>query len=155
MDRRTVLLIEDNPSEERLTLRAFRQAGIQQEVIVVRDGAEALEYLFAEGRYANRSADDQPALTLLDLKLPYLDGFEVLQRIRQDTRTQLNPVVVLTSSAHPEDIVRCYQFGANSYLQKPVDFRKFVDLAITFSHYWLNWNLVPAYPPQGLSSVES
>lgn len=154
MYHRTVLLVEDNPSEERLTLRAFRQAGIEQEVFVVRDGAEALEYLFAEGRYANRSAAEQPALTLLDLKLPLLDGFEVLQRIRQDARTQWNPVVVLTSSAHPEDIVRCYQIGANSYLQKPVDFRKFVDLAITFTHYWLNWNLLPIYPAQSPSPLE-
>ncbi len=143
MSARTILLVEDNPDDEALTLRAMRKRSIANEVIVVRDGAEALEYLFAEGAYANRGPLSDPAVVLLDLNLPKIDGIEVLKRLRKHTRTRLLPVVILTSSAEEQDIVNSYSFGANSYIRKPVDFDKFVEAAGFLGLYWLLLNESP------------
>ena len=135
----TILLVEDNPDDEALTLRAFRQHNLSNKIQVARDGAEALAYLFAE-----RAA--VPQLVLLDLKLPKVDGLEVLRRIREDPRTTLVPVVILTSSKEESDLVRGYQLRANSYIHKPVDFSRFVDAAQEIGLYWLVLN---ERPPQG------
>ncbi len=137
---KTVLLIEDNPSDEKLTLRAFKKANIANEVDVVRDGAEALEYLFATGAYANRDPTSLPTVTLLDLNLPRISGLEVLRRIRADERTKHLPVVILTSSKEDEDIASGYELGANAYVRKPVDFMEFVQAAQTLGLFWLLLN---------------
>jgi len=119
---RTILLVEDNPDDVELTLRAFKQYNIKNEIAVVRDGAEALDYLFATGTYSNCDTTTMPAVVILDLKLPKVDGLEVLQRMRGDERTKLVPVVILTSSTEERDVINGYKFGANSYVRKPVDF---------------------------------
>jgi len=138
-----ILLVEDNPDDEALTLRAFRKSNLGNEVVVVRDGSEALDYLFATGSYAGRDANDTPHLILLDLKLPKIDGLEVLERLRADERTSLLPVVVLTSSKEQEDLVRSYALGANSYIRKPVDFNQFVQAVQQLGLYWLVLNEFP------------
>jgi len=143
MHAKNILLVEDNPDDEALTLRAIRKRSIANDVIVVRDGMEALEYLFAEGAYAGRDAASDPTVVLLDLKLPKIDGIEVLKRLRQHARTRLLPVVILTSSAEEQDIVNSYSFGANSYIRKPVDFDKFVEAAGFLGMYWLLLNESP------------
>jgi len=122
----TILLVEDNPDDVELTMRAFRRNNIANNVVVARDGAEALDYLFCQGAFADRAARDAPRLILLDLKLPKLDGLEVLERLRADERTRLTPVVILTSSKEEQDLVSGYKTGANSYVRKPVDFNQFV-----------------------------
>jgi two-component system response regulator len=137
---KTVLLIEDNHSDEKLTLRAFKKANIANEVDVVRDGAEALEYLLATGRYAGRDARALPTVTLLDLNLPFISGLEVLRRIRAEERTKHLPVVILTSSKEDKDIARGYESGANAYVRKPVDFLEFVHAAQTLGLFWLLLN---------------
>jgi CheY-like chemotaxis protein len=137
---KTVLLIEDNPSDEKLTLRAFKRANIANEVDVVRDGAEALEYLFATGKYAGRDKSALPTVTLLDLNLPRISGLEVLRRIRAEELTKHMPVVILTSSKEDEDIARGYELGANAYVRKPVDFMEFVHAAQTLGLFWLLLN---------------
>lgn len=137
---RRILLVEDNPDDIELTLDAFKRANILNEVVVVRDGVEALDYLFGKGAHADRDASDQPAVILLDLKLPKLDGAEVLSRIRTDERTRLTPVVVLTSSREDEDRYRCYSNGANSFVRKPVDFTQFLDAARQLGLYWVLLN---------------
>ncbi len=142
---RTILLVEDNPDDVELTLRALKQYNIRNEIAVVRDGAEALDYLFATGAYAERSVSPMPAVVILDLKLPKVDGFEVLQRMRADERTKLIPVVILTSSKEERDMVNGYKLGANSYVQKPVDFTEFVEAARQLGLYWL---VVNEPPPQ-------
>lgn len=135
-----ILLVEDNASDEKLTLLAFKKCGIQNEVVVLRDGAAALDYLFAKGKHVDRDASVLPAVVLLDLKLPKIDGLEVLRRIRADERTRLLPVVVLTSSREDEDIVRSYSLGANAYVRKPVDFAEFVAAAKGLGLFWLLLN---------------
>jgi CheY-like chemotaxis protein len=139
----TVLLVEDNPSDEKLTLRAFKKANLQNPVVVARDGLEALEYLLAEGAHAGRDASEIPAIVLLDLKLPRVDGLEVLRRVRADERTRLAPVIVLTSSREEEDLLRSYALGANAYVRKPVDFAAFVEAAKTLGLFWLLLNEPP------------
>jgi len=140
---KTILLVEDNPDDEALTLRALRQSKILNEIAVARDGEEALEFLFARGRYAHRSSDPSPALVLLDLKLPKIDGLEVLKAIRASERTRLQPVVILTSSKEEQDLIRGYGLGANSYIRKPVDFQQFVDAVRQVGNYWLLLNEAP------------
>jgi two-component system response regulator len=138
-----VLLVEDNPDDEALTLRAFKKSNLRNRVVVARDGVEALDYLFATGAFAGRDADDAPQLILLDLKLPKVDGLEVLARLRSDERTRTLPVVVLTSSKEQEDLVASYSLGANSYIRKPVDFVQFVQAVQQLGLYWLVLNQFP------------
>jgi CheY-like chemotaxis protein len=142
MNERTILLVEDNPSDEALTLRALKRSNIGNDVVVVRDGAEALDYLF--GRRSDfRDARALPQLVLLDLNLPKIDGLEVLRRIRADERTRLLPVVILTSSGEERDIVRGYGLGANGYVRKPVDFVQFAEAVRQLGLYWLIINEPP------------
>ena len=140
---RAILLVEDNPDDVELTLRALKQYHVKNQIDVVRDGAEALDYLFATGAYADRDTTAMPAVVILDLKLPKVDGLEVLQRMRADERTKLVPVVVLTSSKEERDMVNSYKFGANSYVRKPVDFTEFVEAARQLGLYWLVTNEPP------------
>ena len=144
MENKPILLVEDNPDDEALTLRALKKNNILNEVTVVRDGAEALDYLFCQGAYAGRDASRHPAVTLLDLKLPKVEGLEVLKRLRADERTRLLPVVILTSSKEEQDLVNGYRFGANSYIRKPVDFVKFMEAVRQLGLYWLVLNEPPA-----------
>ena len=137
MSERVILLVEDNPSDEELTLRALKKSNILNRVVVVRDGAEALDWLFRDGVYAERPQDELAQVVLLDLKLPKVDGLEVLRAIRADERTKLLPVVVLTSSIQEQDVVASYGLGANSYVRKPVDFTQFVDAVRQLGLYWL------------------
>jgi len=140
---RSILLVEDNPDDQALTLRAFRANGILNELVVVQDGAEALDYLFATGAYSERDPEVMPQVVLLDLKLPKIDGLEVLQRLRADERTRLLPVVILTSSKEERDIVAGYTRGANSYVRKPVDFGEFREAVGQLGLYWLLLNNAP------------
>lgn len=139
----TILLVEDNPDDEALTMRAFKKSHLANDVIVARDGVEALDYVFGTGAYEGRDIADKPHLILLDLKLPRLDGMDVLKRIRSDERVNLIPVVVLTSSREQEDMVRSYALGANSYIRKPVDFNQFVQSVQQLGLYWLVLNESP------------
>ena len=139
-----ILLVEDNPNDEELTLYALKKNNIANRIQVVRDGAEALEYLFCTGAYANRKINDPPKVVLLDLKLPKVDGLEVLKRIKSDTRTRAIPVVMLTSSQEERDIVESYQLGVNSYIVKPVDFEQFIDAVRQLGMYWMLLNKTPA-----------
>jgi len=143
MDNKMILLVEDNPDDEALTIRALKKNNIGNSLAVVRDGAEALEFLFCTGTYANRDSRDKPELILLDLKLPKVDGLEVLRRVRADQRTQLLPVVILTSSREEQDLITSYKLGANSYVRKPVDFVEFVDAVRQLGLYWLVLNEAP------------
>jgi len=138
-----ILLVEDNPNDEELTLRALRKANIANEVAIARDGQEALDFLFGTGKYAGRELPSMPAVVLLDLKLPKLDGIDVLQRIRADPRTRLVPVVILTSSSEDEDMVRSYQSGANSYVRKPIEFSAFANAVTQLGMYWVLINQIP------------
>lgn len=137
MKNSRILLVEDNPDHQELTLMTLTENNVLNEIVVVNDGLEAVEYLFATGRYAGRDARDVPALILLDLKLPKLGGIEVLRRVREDERTRYVPVVILTSSSEEEDIVASLENGANSYVRKPVDFGRFVDQVQRLQVYWL------------------
>jgi CheY-like chemotaxis protein len=132
-----ILLVEDNPDDEALTLRAMHKNRLSNPVVVAHDGVEALDYLFATGEYSSRDASDLPAVILLDLKLPKLDGLEVLRRLRANEKTRLIPVVVLTTSNEERDIVNSYSLGANSYVRKPVDFEQFTDAVGKLGMYWL------------------
>jgi len=143
MKNRILLLVEDNPDDVELTLLALQKHNISNEVVVVRDGAEALDYLFATGAYADRDRSITPAVILLDLKLPKINGLEVLQRLRADERTKLLPVVILTSSKEEQDILNGYKLGANSYVRKPVDFDQFSDAVRQLGLYWLLLNEPP------------
>lgn len=143
MSSTTILLVEDNPDDEALTLRALKKNNILNEVVVARDGVEALDYLFCRGAHASREPDHGPALTLLDLKLPKLDGLEVLKAIRANPLTQLLPVVILTSSKEEQDLIDGYRLGANSYIRKPVDFNQFVEAVRALGIYWLVLNEPP------------
>ena len=140
---KTIMLVEDNANDEELTLRALRKANIANEVAIARDGQEAIDFLFGTGKYAGREPPAMPAVVLLDLKLPKLDGIDVLQRIRADPRTKLIPVVVLTSSSEDEDMVRSYQSGANSYVRKPIEFSAFANAVTQLGMYWVLINQVP------------
>jgi two-component system response regulator len=143
MNNRTILLVEDNPKDEMLTMRALKKCHVANEIVVVRDGAEVLDYLFVTGEYAGREPEDLPMLILLDLKLPKIDGLEVLRRIRGDERTRLLPVVILTSSDEEKDIVAGYRLGANSYVRKPVSFADFSKAVADLGRYWLITNEPP------------
>jgi DNA-binding response OmpR family regulator len=140
MSDRAILLVEDNPDDEALTLRALKKNNIMNEVIVARDGVEALDYLFASGQYQGRDVSVLPQVVLLDLKLPKLDGLEVLRRVRADKRTKLVPIVILTSSNEEQDRITGYDLGANSYVRKPVDFAQFSDAVRQLGLYWLVLN---------------
>jgi CheY-like chemotaxis protein len=143
MDNKIIFLVEDNPDDEALTLRAFKKNNIGNEVVVARDGAEALDYFFGTGAHAGRDMRVVPAITLLDLKLPKVDGLEVLRRLRGDERTKLLPVVILTSSKEDQDLINGYRLGANSYIRKPVDFGQFVEAVRQLGLYWLVLNESP------------
>jgi two-component system response regulator len=143
MSVKIILLVEDNPDDVELTLRALKKNNIANEVVVAGDGAEALEYLTGTGKYAGRAITNLPEVVLLDLKLPKVGGLEVLRAMRADPRTQMLPVVVLTSSTEERDIVASYQLGANSYIRKPVDFDQFVDAIRQLGLYWLVLNQAP------------
>lgn len=143
MAEKPILLVEDNPDDEALTLRAFRKNNIKNDVVVARDGAEALDYLFGTGAHAGRDPADMPQVVLLDLKLPKIDGMEVLRRIRTDERTRLLPVVILTSSKEEQDLINGYRLGCNSYVRKPVNFDQFLDAARQLGLYWLLLNEPP------------
>ena len=145
MNELTILLVEDNPDDEELTLRALRQNNIMNMVDVARDGAEALDYLFCQGAHKARDPSQKPAIVMLDLKLPKIDGLEVLRRIRADKRTRLMPVVILTSSKEEQDLLKSYSLGANSYIRKPVDFNQFV---ATVGHLGLYWLVLNEAPPR-------
>lgn len=145
MDR-VILLVEDNPDDEALTLRALKKSNIANHVEVARDGVEALDYLFATGSHAGRDVAKLPQLLLLDLKLPRMDGLEVLKRIRADERTRLIPVVILTSSKEEQDLIGSYSSGANSYIRKPVDFTQFAEAVRQLGIYWLVINEPPPKP---------
>ena len=143
MNDRIILLVEDNPDDVELTLRSLRQHNITNEVVVARDGVEALEYLFATGAYASRDTSIMPTVTLLDLKLPKVGGLEVLRRLRADERTKLLPVVIVTSSKEERDMISGYSLGANSYVRKPVDFNQFSEAVKQLGLYWLLLNEPP------------
>jgi len=140
---KVILLVEDNESDELLTLRAFKRSNILNEIVVARDGSEALDYIFGKGVHAGRDASVLPALVLLDLNLPKIDGMSVLRAIRADGRTGLLPVVVLTSSKEDEDVVKSYELGANAYVRKPADFVQFSEAARTLGLFWLVLNEPP------------
>jgi CheY-like chemotaxis protein len=139
-----ILLVEDNPDDEALTLRALKKNHILNEVVIARDGVEAIDYLFGTGAHAGRDLGRMPQVTLLDLNLPRIGGLEVLRRIREDDRTKFLAVVVLTSSKEEEDLVRSYSLGANGYVRKPVDFTQFIDAVKTLGLFWLLLNETPA-----------
>lgn len=143
MNQRLILLVEDNPDDEELTRLAFEEAGVDHTLVVARDGAEALDYLFATGPHTGRDPAGQPAVVLLDLKLPKIDGLEVLRRLRADLRTQLVPVVVLSTSREKQDIATSYRLGVNSYVRKPVDFDQFTEVMRHLGRYWLTVNIGP------------
>ncbi len=138
-----ILLVEDNPDDEALTLRALKKSNILNKVTVARDGVEAVDYLHGTGKYSGRDASIQPQLVLLDLNLPLLSGLEVLARMRADERTKMTPVVILTSSKEEEDMVASYSLGANSYVRKPVDFGEFAKAVNSLGLYWLLLNEMP------------
>jgi two-component system, response regulator len=138
-----ILLVEDNPDDEALTLRAFQKNNIGNKIVVVRDGEEALDFLFSRGTFSERDPDEVPQIVLLDLKLPKIDGLEVLRQIRANTRTRLLPVVILTSSKEEQDLIEGYSEGANSYVRKPVDFNQFLEAVKQLGLYWLVLNEPP------------
>jgi two-component system response regulator len=142
MKDKVILLVEDNSRDEALTRRALKKSNIVNEVVVARDGVEALDYLFGTGTQAGRDMTAAPQLVLLDLKLPKVDGLQVLQRIRADERTKRLPVVVFTSSSEEEDVIKSYDLGANSYVRKPVDFEQFLEATRQLGMYWLVLNQV-------------
>jgi len=143
MDNKIILLVEDNPDDEALTLRALKKNNISNQVIVARDGAEALDYLFGTGQYSGRDANRTPQVVLLDLKLPKVEGLEVLRRMRANESTKLLPVVILTSSNEEQDRINGYDSGANSYVRKPVDFNQFIEAVRQLGLYWLILNEQP------------
>jgi CheY-like chemotaxis protein len=147
MAGKIILLVEDNPDDEMLTLRAFKKNNILNDVVVAQDGVEALDYFFGTGRYDGRDTNIQPTIILLDLKLPRIDGLEVLRRLRADERTKLLPVIILTSSKEEQDLLDSYSLGAHSYIRKPVSFEQFSEAVKQLGLYWLVLN----EPPPGIS----
>lgn len=143
MTERYILLVEDNPDDEELTLLSLRKNNLAHEVIVVRDGVEAIEFLFGNGKYTGRDLSKTPTVILLDLKLPKLDGLGVLKRLRADARTRMLPIVVLTSSSQDADVIASYDLGANSYVRKPVEFGSFVEAVSGLGMYWAMLNRPP------------
>jgi two-component system, response regulator len=143
MKDKIILLVEDNPDDEELTLVGLKKSGVLNKVQVVRDGEEALDYIFAEGNYKDRDPAVMPAVILLDLKLPKLSGFEVLKRLRANPKTSCIPVVILTSSSEEEDVIASYKLGANSFVRKPVEFKHFADAVRQLGLYWLLINEAP------------
>jgi two-component system, response regulator len=143
MEDKMILLVEDNPDDEALTIRALKKNNIGNRLAIVRDGVEAIDFLFCTGTYADRDSKDVPQVVLLDLKLPKIDGLEVLRRIRENETTRLLPVVILTSSKEEQDILKGYKLGANSYVRKPVDFDQFVEAVRQLGLYWLVLNEAP------------
>ncbi len=143
MSKKIILLVEDNPDDELLAIRALKKNNISNEVVVARDGVEALDYLFGTGAHAGRDMSEMPQIILLDLKLPKIDGLEVLRRLRSDERTKLLPVVVLTSSREEQDLTESYSLGANSYIRKPVNFTRFTEAIRQLGLYWLVLNESP------------
>jgi two-component system response regulator len=141
-----ILLVEDSDDDVQLTLRAFRKSDLVSTVTVVRDGVEAFDYLLATGEYASRNPDVLPDLVLLDIKLPRVDGVQVLERLRSHPRTRLIPIVILTSSAEPKDLLTCYTLGANSHVRKPIDFQQFTRALHQIGSYWLQTNQAPPAP---------
>ena len=139
----TILLVEDNPDDVELTMRAFRKNNIANNIVVAHDGVEALDYLFGRGAYEGRHTSEQPRLVLLDLKMPRMDGLHVLENLRSDERTALLPVVILTSSKEDQDLVSSYKHGANSYVRKPIDFGEFLEAVRQIGLYWLLINESP------------
>jgi two-component system response regulator len=149
MSDRTILLVEDNPDDIELTLRALKKNNIANDVVVARDGEEALDYLAGTGKYGAHDKGDLPIVVLLDLKLPKIDGLEVLRHIRSDPATRLLPVVILTSSAEEGDMISSYSLGANSYIRKPVNFDQFIESVRQLGLYWLVLNQTPCVRPEG------
>lgn len=147
MNEKIILLVEDNPDDVKLTERALKKSHVFNKLVVAKDGVEALDYLFGTGMWAGRDLSDMPQVVLLDLKLPRIDGLEVLKKIREDERTKLLPVVILTSSKEEKDLLSGYALGANSYIRKPVNFNQFVDAIHQLGLYWLVLNESP--PCQG------
>ena len=143
MNHKMILLVEDNPDDEALTLRALNKNKIANKIEIVRDGAEALDFLFGTGAHASHDLNELPQVILLDLKLPKVDGLDVLRRIREDPRTRMLPVVVLTSSKEEQDMIKAYSLGVNSYVRKPVDFSQFVEAIGQLGLYWLVLNETP------------
>lgn len=143
MEDKMILLVEDNPDDEALTIRALKKNNIGNRLVIVRDGVEAIDFLFGSGIYKDRDLKDVPQVVLLDLKLPKMDGLEVLRRIRENETTRLLPVVILTSSKEEQDILKGYKLGANSYVRKPVDFDQFVEAVRQLGLYWLVLNESP------------
>lgn len=144
MTNKMILLVEDNPDDEELTLRALRKNNIGNRLVVARDGVEALDFLYCTGAYADRDPRELPQVILLDLKLPKIDGLEVLARIRAEPSTRLLPVVILTSSREEQDLIKGYRLGANSYVRKPVDFNRFIEAVRQLGLYWLVLNEIPS-----------
>jgi len=142
-ERVEILLVEDNPNDVILTLRALKKNNLVNDIKVVTDGAEALDYIFAKNQYSERNREDFPRVIFLDLKLPKINGLEVLERIKNDDRTKKIPVVVVTSSSEDSDLKKCYELGVNSYIVKPVDFESFVDSVTKLGFYWLLLNRLP------------
>jgi two-component system response regulator len=142
-DDRTILIVEDNPDDEEFTLRALHRAKVTNEIVVTRDGAEAVDYLYGNGVYAGRDPKRLPAVVLLDLKLPKMSGLDVLRRMRSEPETRFTPVVILTSSSEEEDMLRSYEFGANSYVRKPVEFADFANAVARLGVYWMLLNELP------------
>ena len=147
MAEKIILVVEDNPDDEELTRIALQESNIKHQLVAVRDGVEALDYLFATGAHAGRGANVMPQLILLDLKLPKMTGLEVLRRLRADERTKLIPVVILTSSLEEEDLLNAYRLSANGYVRKPVDFSQFGEAVRQLGLYWLTLNEAPARRP--------
>lgn len=143
MRRKLILLVEDNPDDEALAIRALKKSNLANEIAVARDGVEALDFLFCKGSHADRDPHDAPVVVLLDLKLPKVDGLEVLKKVKTDERTRRLPVVIMTSSSEEQDIVNSYDLGANSYIRKPVDFNQFTEAVAQLGLYWLVLNEVP------------
>jgi CheY-like chemotaxis protein len=143
MNSKVILLVEDNPSDVGLTQRALAKSHLANELVVAEDGQEALDYLFGSGKYSSRDVSEMPALVLLDLKLPRVDGLEVLRQVRADQRTHRLPVVIMTTSKEEQDVAQSYDLGANSYIRKPVDFKQFVDSVGHLGLYWLVLNEPP------------
>lgn len=143
VNQKSILLVEDNPDDVELTMRALKKNNIRNEIVLATDGMEALDYLFGAGKYEGRDLNDMPALILLDLKIPKIEGLEVLRKVRADERTRLLPVVILTSSKEEQDLVRGYALGTNSYVRKPIDFVEFTKAVGLLGLYWLLINEAP------------